>query len=355
MSVKKVLFILLIIPLTGYLLYLSKAVISPFVLAFFLAYAINPLVELLQKRGARRGYAILTVYFTLVLIMALILGIILPRLVEDMTQVLNKLPELYKEFEMLGGKFNRFYWKLPINLKPIVAEVIERMEILLRNSLIQLAETTVNLLSKALLFILAPVLAYYFSRDYPQLKEKSYCWLTQNLGPHWTRTLLKIDLVLKIYIRRQLLITLIVGLLIGIGLSLLGFEAAFLLGMMAGVFNLIPYFGPVLGAIPAVLLALLQSPWNALYVVILFLIVNQLEVVLLVPRILGDSLQIHPITVVYLILIGNRIGGMVGMVFAVPLGAIVLILIKGIYEISFGLENNEPISEKLNFNHSELD
>jgi predicted PurR-regulated permease PerM len=80
-------------------------------------------------------------------------------------------------------------------------------------------------------------------------------------------------------------------------------------------------------------------------VVVLFLIVNQLEVLVLVPRILGDSLQIHPITVVYLILIGNKIGGLIGMVFAVPLGAIILILLKSIYELAFGLENKEPISE----------
>lgn len=346
MPIKKLIFILLVIPLTGYILYLSKAIISPFILAFFLAYAINPLVEWLQKKGARREYAIITVYFILVLVMAVIIGIILPRLVEDMTQVLNRLPQIYKEFEMWGERFNRFYWKLPINLKPIAAQVIERMEILLRNSIIQLAETTVNLISRVVLFILAPVLAYYFSRDYPRLKEQSYSWLTQNLGYHWTRTLLKIDQVLKIYIRRQLLITLIVGLLIGIGLSLLGFEIAFLLGLVAGVLNLIPYFGPVLGAIPAIMLALLKSPWNALYVVILFLIVNQLEVIFLAPRILGNSLQIHPITVVYLILIGNKLGGLIGMVFAVPLGAIILILIKSIYEIAFGLENNEPISEK---------
>jgi predicted PurR-regulated permease PerM len=127
--VKKTLFIILIIPLSGYLLFLSRAVISPFVLAFFLAYAINPLVEWLQKKGARREYAIFTVYFVLVLAMAVMLGIILPRLVEDMTQVLDRLPQIYQELETWGDRFNQFYWKLPINLKPIVAKVIERMEI----------------------------------------------------------------------------------------------------------------------------------------------------------------------------------------------------------------------------------
>jgi len=236
-----------------------------------------------------------------------------------------------------------------------VAQIVTRLETIFRNLLVQIAETTVNLLSRALIFILVPILAYYINRDYPRLKQRSYYWLTHNLGSHWTRTFLKLDTVLKIYIRGQLLTTMIVGLLISLGLSLLGFEAAFLLGLIAGVFNLIPYFGPVIGAMPVVLLALLKSPWIALYVVILFFVVNQLEVMVLVPRIIGGGLKIHPITVVYLILIGSKIGGIVGMVFAVPLGTIVLILLKSFYEISFGLANNEPISEKIDYNDMELD
>lgn len=324
-------------------------------MAFFLAYAINPLVEFLQKKGARREYAILTVYFVLTLIIALIIWIVVPWLVRDMTGVLQRLPDVYKDIELFGGRFNRFYWKLPINIKTILAEVGVRLETLLRNGLIQIAETTVNVISRALLFILVPILAYYINRDYPRLKQRSYHWLINNLGNHWTRTFLKLDTVLKVYIRGQFLTTLIVGLLIGIGLSLLGFEAAFLLGLIAGVFNLIPYFGPVLGAIPVVVLALIKSPWIALYVVILFFVVNQIEVMFLVPRIIGGGLKIHPITVVYLILLGSKIGGLVGMVFAVPLGTVVLILAKSFYEISFGLANNEPITEKLEFNDLELD
>lgn len=353
MPVKKLIFILIVLPLAGYILYLSQAIIGPFILAFFLAYAINPLVEFLQKKGAKREYAILTVYFTLIVIGALIIGIIAPWLVEDLTKVLQKLPNVYQDVENLGEQLSRFYWRLPINIKPFVAQIVTRLETIFRNLLVQIAETTVNLLSRALIFILVPILAYYINRDYPRLKQRSYYWLTHNLGSHWTRTFLKLDTVLKIYIRGQLLTTMIVGLLISLGLSLLGFEAAFLLGLIAGVFNLIPYFGPVIGAMPVVLLALLKSPWIALYVVILFFVVNQLEVMVLVPRIIGGGLKIHPITVVYLILIGSKIGGIVGMVFAVPLGTIVLILLKSFYEISFGLANNEPISEKLDFNDLE--
>lgn len=355
MPVKKLIFILVLLPLAGFILYLSRAIIGPFILAFFLAYAINPLVEFLQKKGAKREYAILTVYFALIVIGALIIGIIAPRLVEDLTKVLQKLPNVYQDVENFGEQLSRFYWRLPINLKPFVAQIVTRLETIFRDLLVQIAETTVNLLSRVLIFVLVPVLAYYINRDYPRLKQKSYDWLTHNLGSHWTRTFLKLDAVLKIYIRGQLLTTMIVGVLISLGLSLLGFETAFLLGLIAGVFNLIPYFGPVIGAMPVLLLALLKSPWIALYVVILFFVVNQLEVMVLVPRIIGGGLKIHPITVVYLILLGSKIGGIVGMVFAVPLGTIVLILLKSFYEISFGLANNEPISEKLDYNDLELD
>jgi predicted PurR-regulated permease PerM len=166
---------------------------------------------------------------------------------------------------------------------------------------------------------------------------------------------LKIDTVFKFYIRSQLLDILIVGTLFAIGLSILGFEAAILLGFLVGIFNIIPYFGPVLGAVPLIIFALLKSPWLVLYVIILFLLINQIEAIFLAPRIISNNLKLHPVTVIYLIMLGGAIFGLAGMVFAVPLGAIIGILIKSIYEICFEEADNGPVSEKPNLTLPEID
>lgn len=326
-------------------------------ISFFLAYAINPLVDIIEKKGARRDYAILTVYLAVFIITALILGMIVPRLVRDLSHFYRMLPELLAKIQQAGLSLERLEINriLPFDIKIITSEVINRGEILVRKFFVQFADGILGIFSQSLLLGLIPLLSYYMSRDYPSIKKKTLRWLLQHFGVHWTKTFLKIDAVFHLYIRGQLFVTVIVGILISIGLSLMGFEAAFFLGLMAGAFNLIPYFGPVLGALPALILGLLKSPWYGLYVALLFLTVNQIEVMFLTPRIIGGTLGLHPITVVYLVLIGGRIFGVLGMIFAVPLGALVIILIHSIYEICFRLDSRGTNRKKLNFKEEKLD
>jgi predicted PurR-regulated permease PerM len=328
------------LPILLLIIYLSRGIISFLLLSFFLAYAINPFVEFFEKRGARRDFAILTVYLILFLCGTLLIQLLVPRFVKDLTLFLQNLPDTFQEIQQLGKRtiqnFNT--WQLPFDLQIVINELISRGQSILRKVLTQLGQGLLNLFSQSVFLSLTPLIAYYISRDYPDMKDRLNLWLSKHLGPHWTQTFLKIDSVCRLYIRGQLLDTLTVGILLGIGLSILGFEAAFLFGFIAGIFNLIPYFGPILGAAPVILIALLKSPWLAVYVVALFFLVNQLEVMFLAPRIIGGNLGLHPVTIIYIILIGGKIGGLVGMILAVPLGAITIILFKSVYEICFGME-----------------
>lgn len=340
---KRAIFLILIIPVGGLLLYLSRGVLPVFAFAFFLAFAINPVVDFFQKKGARRGGAVLTVYLILFVLTVLVIQLIVPRLIQDLTRLIQRLPGLFQEFQSMGDRIIAICnsWHLPVDFEGIFTALLRRGEEVLQNTLMRLGQGILNFFSKSLPYILAPLLAFYISRDYPSLKLRLYRFLDKNLGGYWTKTFLKVDTVFRLYIRGQLLDTIIVSGLLGLGLSILGFEAAFLLGLVAGIFNLIPYFGPVLGAFPIVVFALLKSPWLVVYVILLFLLVNQLEVMFLAPRIIGANLGLHPLTIVYIILIGGGIGGLLGMVLAVPLGAIGIIIVKSLYEVCFGLANED--------------
>lgn len=311
--------------------------IWPFVAAFFLAFAINPVVDLFQRKGARRDWAILTVYLILALLIILCLQLLIPRLVNDITKMLQHLPTIFQQLETESNRLIRSLdsWPLPFNPRMLINDLGNRGESILRQTLTQMGQNMIRLFSQSALILLVPLLAYYISRDYPKIRSSIYRSLDRNLGSVWTRTFLRIDAVFRLYIRGQLLDTLAMGALFGVGLTILGFDAAFLLGMLAGVFNLIPYFGPVLGAIPIIILALFKSPWQVLYCILLFFIVNQIEVLFLTPRIIGGNLGLHPVTIIFMILVGGKLGGLLGMLLAVPVGAILLILIRSIYEICF--------------------
>jgi predicted PurR-regulated permease PerM len=349
LTLKKLVFIFVIIVLLMVIIYLSRAILIPFILAFFLAYALNPLVEFLQKKGARRDWAILTIYGVVFILGMLILEILIPRLIRDLTTLIQNLPTLLMDCQSIQTKLNRILnsWNLPINPQTLTNDLTQRSAAIFKNFFLQLGRSTLEAFSQSLLYILIPLIAYYISRDYPRLKQNILKWVLQHLGNHWTRTFLKIDSVFKYYIRSQFLDILIVGILFAIGLSLLGFEAAILLGFIVGVFNIIPYFGPIIGAIPLIIFALLKSPWLVLYVVILFLVINQVEAIFLAPRIISYNLNLNPVTVIYLIMLGGAVFGLAGMIFAVPLGAITGIIIRSFYDVCFEEANNEPISEKL--------
>ncbi len=354
---KKSGFVIITVLLLAVLVYLSRSMVLPFLMAFFLAYAINPLVEFLERKGARREYAIFSVYIGLAIITAVFFGLLFPRLINDLTRALQKIPALVDEFRKIEQAVNHFlkHWEIWPQWKFITSEVTRRSELWLRQLMIELAESAVSLFSRTFYFILIPLISYYISRDYPRMKKATHGWLEKHFGGHWTRTFLEIDAVFRLYIRGQLLVTLIVGLLISVGLALMGFEIPFFLGMLAGIFNLIPYFGPVMGAVPVMVFALLKSPWHVIYVILLFFGINQLEVMYLAPKIIGGSLGLHPLVVVYLVLAGGKVFGLWGMIFAVPLGALMLIIFKSMYEIAFGLANEEQIPGRPEFNDGEAD
>ncbi len=335
---KKQLWFLGVLVLCVFLIwYVGRRIIAPFVLAFLLAYAINPLVAFLESKGARRNWAILSVYMLILVLLGLLLELLVPRLLSEFSGILEIFPQILVKMQKFQTEFAHLLetWHLPFNSQVLVGELGQRTWLLLRAWLLQLSEALVKLFSESILYLLTPLLAYYFSLDYPKMKANAYQWIQSNFGRHWSKTFEEIDQVFRIYIRGQILDTTIVGILISIGLMMLGFDSAFLLGLLAGIFNLIPYFGSLLGALPAIVLALMQSPVRALYVGVLFLLVNQFEALFLAPRIIGGNLGIHPIIVLYLILIGGSSFGLIGMICAVPLGAIIIIIIRSLYNLCF--------------------
>jgi predicted PurR-regulated permease PerM len=195
---------------------------------------------------------------------------------------------------------------------------------ILKKSLVTLFETITMFFD----FGLAMVIAYYFIKDAEFFKET-----TLSLAPRrWRNGLIgagrDIHRILSKFIQGQLLTAMIVGTLEIIGLVIVGVKYPFILGCIGGIANIIPYFGPFIGAVPAVAIALIDSPMKAVWTIVAFSVVQQIDNSFISPKIIEGGLGLHPVTTILVVLIGGEFFGILGMLIAVPVAAIIKALTK---------------------------
>ncbi|MCA9837665.1 MAG: AI-2E family transporter [Trueperaceae bacterium] len=339
----------------GYLFALQVGIIG-----FFLAYVLNPLVNLLQKIRIRRPLAVIIVYF--LLINFLVLGsVLLTSVVTQLASFINLIPEALNSIgnylSSISGWFGHQLDSLINSLPAILSERFgvqtsnDQLSLLFQQRFVNLltsAVDTINsfletvakqgprslltgatsIISTTLQIVLIILVSGYFLYDFPKFVESF-----RRIVPVRYRTVYddlrnKADVAVGGYIRGQLLITLCLGVFIYIGLRILGIGSALAISFLAAVFNLIPYLGPIIGVIPAVLLGFTISPWTALGAVIVFVIANQLEGNVLGPYILSKSTDLHPVTVLLAILAGAGLFGLVGALLAVPIVALGKVILE---------------------------
>ena len=302
----------------GLFLFVVRTAVVPFVYALILAYLLAPLVNHLERRGVNRVGAILFLYIVLAALLVLFVVGVLPLTITELDAFADMIPTYTKEASMRLNQMQRFYshCTLPVSLRKVVDETIVRV-----GHIRSVAEFIVSLFSHALAIVIAPILSFYMLRDLALIKDTFFALLPASESKDIGHLLRELDAVLGGFIRGHLLVSLIVGVLSFIGLTLLRIDFALLIGIVAGVFDIIPYFGPVIGALPAVIIALLESPLKAFYVAVLFLMIHQLESTIISPKILGERVGLHPLTVIFVILVGGQLAGIVGVLVAVPLTA----------------------------------
>ena len=194
---------------------------------------------------------------------------------------------------------------------------------------------TIRTVSSTISFIIGlvviPFWLFYILHDESRVKTGVLQALPERLRADVHCMARLIDDVLSAYIRGQLLLCLFVGGMATIALLAIGVPFALVLGLVAGIFEALPYVGPILGAIPALLVALLSDPASAIWVALAFFAIQQVENLVLVPRIAGESVQLHPAMVMVVLVVGNELAGFLGMLIAVPVTAIIRDVFKYLY------------------------
>ena len=319
----------------SYFIWLVRNGLYPFIIGLFLAYLLNPAVCFLENKGIKRCWAIVLVY--LILFSILIGGgsQFIPMLVHELESFGDELPQMANKVEELIQMIQNQYQNsgLPFSMRVALDQTVVKVENEMQVFVTSVAQGIVNTLSHIIGLAISPVLAFYLLHDWYLIKEELLSLLPGRWRPEIISIFKDINKILNGVIRGQILIAVIVGVLVSIGLYLLDLRYALLIGILAGVLDVIPYFGAVIGAAPAVMMALLYSPILALKVAVLFLLVHQLEGTIIQPKILGESVGLHPLSVIFFVFIGGELGGLVGMLIGVPLAAIGKVLVRHVIKL----------------------
>jgi predicted PurR-regulated permease PerM len=336
--------------LVGGMIWAARNVLLPYVLGLVLAYLLLPLVNWLDRHmptrlhawRVARPLAILLTYLLMFLLVAGIITFIVPLIIDQVNVLIENWPTLTKTVRDWGtrgwGWYNNVVesieqfspsWKDTIenSLKGLAAEVI----LVIREGVVATVRTLSSTISFIIGMVVIPFWLFYLLHDESQVKEGVMRALPKQLRADVRCMASLIDDVLSAYIRGQLLLCLFVGGLATIALFIIGVPFALLLGLIAGIFEILPYVGPILGAIPAIVVALLADPWSALWVAIAFFGIQQVENLVLVPRISGESVKLHPAMVMVVLVVGNELAGFWGMLIAVPVTAVLRDVFKYLY------------------------
>ncbi|EHQ88043.1 AI-2E family transporter [Desulfosporosinus youngiae] len=314
-------------------LFKVRMILGPFFLAFVLAYLLNPLVVALERHKIGRKKAIGIVFILIILLCAATTFLIIPIIYNELSKLVVILPQTIQSMtDMIDGFRNQFKATgLPSRVALVLDEHLAESEIMIAERLNRFLDNLPKALSSVTLYMLSPVIAIYFLADWKDLGEGFFRIIPQRWRMEWRRLWQDINHIVRQYVRGDLFVALIVGILIGVGVKLVGMDYALLIGLICGVFDLIPYFGPALGAVPAVLLALTHSPVMALKVLLIIFVVQQLEGNVISPKLMGESVGLHPLWVVFALLACGEIAGFWGLFLAVPLAAVIRVILKHVY------------------------
>lgn len=322
--------IFLFLSATVYFLWLVRSGLYPFIIALVLAYLLNPAVCYLEKKGLPRALAITLLYVVLFTIVILGGARLIPVFVNDLENFAGELPHILAKGEELFYLVQSQYQNsaLPYSMRAGIDDAVLSLQREGQSFARELANGIMGLITHFIGFAITPILAFYLLHDWREIKEAFQLLVPCNWRHEYTLALKDIDKVLSGVIRGQIIVAIIVGVLVSSGLYLFKVPFALLIGIAAGLLDIIPYFGAFIGAAPAITLALLESPLLAFKVGLLFFVIHQLEGSIIGPKILGESVGLHPLTVIFFLFAGGELYGVVGMLLAVPAAAVGKVLLK---------------------------
>jgi predicted PurR-regulated permease PerM len=304
-----------------YLIWPLRVIFPPVALALVVVYLLNPLVTKLERRGLRRGFGVLIIYVAFVAVVTVALSFLIPVIARQISGFIDNLPSYVEKATTEVNEFAaRRGWDFRIDLstEQVRNYIVDNREAIV-GVLGGVKSFAFGLIHILITLIVGIILSIYILLDMPKIQASIRQMLPERRRDEIIGLAEKIGGALGGFFRGQLLVALFVGIASAVGLTWVGIPFAAVVGLIAGVFNLVPLIGPFIGAIPAVILALLSDhPGDAWQAALVLLVVQQIDNHIISPNVMGRTVKLHPITVMLALLAAGSLFGIFGMLLIIP-------------------------------------
>jgi len=327
----------------GAIVYLLSPILTPFLLAFIAAYLGEPVVRTLEDKKLPRWAAILIGYVLIISSLGLIALLVLPQAQEQFKKLIEEMPEYQAAIlaylqpvlniwhsyvgSVMGGEGDGLsagsVFSMAKEAVPQAGDAVGKAVDAVARSGMAVAKTLMNLL-------LVPVLAFYLLRDWDKLKRQSLHLVPQRYRSKTSVVAKDVDEVLQSFLWGQLLVMASLAFMYSTGLWLIGLDFGLLIGVVAGLLSVVPFLGTIIGLVLATIAMIVQTgEWQPLWMVgVVFGIGQFIEGNILTPKLVGDKIDLHPVVVIFVVLAGGQLFGFTGVLLALPLAAVVWVIIK---------------------------
>lgn len=326
-----------------WVIYLLKPVVIPFFIAFLFAYLLNPLVEKLCQWKCSRGFSISLVFLGIIILLTWAFWYVIPLLWKQMVFVRDNIPTWIAWVNQVLLPWISKTFKVDemiLDTEQISTVVLSYIQTnynadSIQTALLQLVKQGLNVIQIGGSAILIPIITFYVLIDWHQMLHRLRSLVPVRFEQKTLQIVSECDSVLKAFVKGQLLVMFLLGVIYATGLQLIGLEVGLMIGLLAGLASIIPYAGFALGIIAALIASFFQFglDWVQLVLVCVVFMVGQLcEGYILQPLLLGDKIGLSPVAVIFSVLAGAQLAGFVGMLLALPVAALIVVMLHHIKE-----------------------
>ncbi|WP_226002572.1 AI-2E family transporter [Paenibacillus sp. BJ-4] len=316
---------------------LLKTIILPVILSGVLYYLFNPLIDVLERNKVKRIYSIIVLYLLIIGIIAVVITSVVPVIRDQIQGLVQNVPayseQVQQQFEkLIGSDFvNQFQNTIQINPSELASKVSEKLSAFINNAWAGVGSFLGVITETVLAIATVPFILFYLLKDGRKLPHSVLKMFPPMFRKETDRIMTEMNHQVSSYIRGQIIVSFCIGVLLYIGYLIIGLDYSLTLAVIASFTSVVPYLGPVIAITPALIVALVTSPVMLLKMVIVWTIVQLIEGKFISPQIMGKSLRVHPITIIFVILTAGNLFGVVGIILAVPGYAVLKVIVTHLF------------------------